>query len=153
MEIGLYWFFPGFLGPIKSTEMYVYTCGFMVHAIHTSTDVYGTHLSFPLIPTPRRGRSFHTFPFNRSSVWCWRRLWRFPLVIIPVRKAQKHWEGGVSEGDDFQVFVGEWGGKGEDIAPLQAVYVISKGFLECDCTTSFKKQHWTIYPTVDSCVA
>lgn len=62
------------------------------------------------------------------------------MVIIPVRKAQKHWEGKVSEGDDSQVFVGELG-RGEDIAPLQAVYVISKGFLECDCTTSFKKQH------------
>ena len=60
MEIGLYCFFPGFSGPIKSTEMYMYIW-FMVHAIHTSTDVYCTHLSFPLTPTPRRGRSFHTF--------------------------------------------------------------------------------------------
>ena len=37
---------------------------------------------------------------------------------------------------------GGGGGRGED-SPFASMagYVISKEFLECDCTTSFKKQH------------
>ena len=135
-----FFFFRRFFGSHKiygNVCMYIW---FRVHAIHTSPDVCSL-------------AARHTFQFNRSSVWCWRRLWRFLLVIIPVRKAQKHWDGEVSEGDDSQVFVGELG-RGED-SPFasMAVYVISRGFLECDCTTSFKKQHWTFCPTVDPCMA
>lgn len=104
-------FFPRFFG---SHKIYgnVY-----VHLVYGTCNpyIYGCLLYSPFLsprPHPKKRQIFpHIFQFNRSSVWCWRRLWRFLLVIIPVRKAQKHWEGEVSEGDDSQVFVGEWVGE------------------------------------------